>query len=162
MCSGRVSQVKRVRIKGHRGKVALYVKLRGIIKCSYKGKTALEPLGAGRFFSAEFLELANYTLFDESLNRLLDDFGYEEILRLGAGVEYYGIDEGVVFMVKGDWEQMNDWHAVTTADTVSSTEYSFKGYEILRRMLSKEVFDQIFLKKQRTTREEPRRVELSE
>lgn len=115
-----------------------------MVKCTYKLGTAIMPIGGGRFYSRAFIEKVNGILFDVKRDKLLDDKGFELINAMGMGVEYYEVTEGSVFNVKGDWIQMNEFDAIASATTVDVQEYSFEGYNLLKKQLTPTVFEKVF------------------
>lgn len=115
-----------------------------IIKCNYKLESAIEPIGGGRFYSRQFLDSINNQIFDCSIDRLLDDKGFEEISLTGSGVEYYDLQTGFVLNVKGDTQQMNPMAAIVNSSTVESSEFSFRGYNLITSYLSDDVQRKIF------------------
>lgn len=115
-----------------------------IIKCNYRLENAIEPIGGGRFYSKQFLESVNHEIFNCSIDRLLDDKGFEEILRTGSGVEYYDLQTGIVLNVKGDTPQMNPMHSIVKSSSVEVSEYSFRGFNLISANLSNAVQREIF------------------
>lgn len=115
-----------------------------LVKCNYKQATAIMPIGGGRFYSKSFVSQVNGVLFDIKRDKLLDDRGFELVEKLGMGVEYYPIQEGSVFNVKGDWVQMNEFDAIASAPTIDVREFSFEGYGLLQEQLSESVFESVF------------------
>lgn len=106
-----------------------------IIKCSYEFNTAFQPLGAGRFYTQEFLNSCNGLIFDSTLDRLLDDRGFKEVIDRGKSVEYYSIEDGPLVSVKGEWKQLNSFKGFLEAKTLILEEYTFTGYAVLREAL---------------------------
>ena len=117
-----------------------------IVRCSYRLQSAFQPLGAGRFYTRRFLDSCGGTIFDSTLDRLLDDRGSQRIIDQGASVEYFSIEDGPLISVKGDWGQMNAFDAFLEADTLVLDEFSFAGQALLRESLSSATFR--FLAKQ--------------
>ena len=107
-----------------------------IIKCSYRYDTAFEPLGAGRFYTRKFMEECDGFIFESNQERLLDDRGYFEVRNRGKSLEYYTIEDGPLISVKGDWVQLNSIGDFLSAKTLTLEEYSFAGYEDLKKSLS--------------------------
>lgn len=107
-----------------------------IFKCSYEYRTAFEPLGAGRFYTREFLEECGGLIFDSDKERLLDDRGYFELRDRGYPLEYYTLEEGPLISVKGNWSQMNAIELFVDAPTLNVEEYSYRGYALLANSLS--------------------------
>ena len=116
------------------------------MRCSYRLQSAFQPLGAGRFYTRGFLESCGGTIFDSTLDRLLDDRGFQRIIDQGGSVEYFSIEDGPLISVKGDWGQMNAFDAFLEADTLVLDEFSFAGQALLRESLSSATFR--FLAKQ--------------
>jgi hypothetical protein len=115
-----------------------------IIKCSYKLGSAIMPLGAGRFYSRKVMDDFEGDIFEVSKNRLLDDKGFYKVHNSGLGVEYYGVTQGAVLSLKGDWSQMNSFDAILQAPTVKASEFSFEGYDLLRKQLTAPTFERLF------------------
>jgi hypothetical protein len=115
-----------------------------IIKCNYAYESAFEPLGAGRFYTRSFIEECEGIIFDSSLNRLLDDRGYFELRNRGRLLEYYSVEEGPLISVKGDWGQMNPVSDFLAANTLALEEYTFEGYDMLSKCLSRGAHDFLF------------------
>lgn len=76
----------------------------------YEFRNNFQPLGAGRFYSRDFLEQNDWKLFDPNLDSLLDDFGYERFraspypeVRLNSDSEIF------VLLWKGPWEMKNSY-----------------------------------------------------
>jgi len=115
-----------------------------VIKCSYAYKTAFEPLGAGRFYTQEFLKECNGLIFESNLEKLLDDRGYLEVRDRGKPLEYYTMEDGPLVSVKGDWAQLNSVAKFVTAETLDLEEYSFKGYQLLEQSLSQASLNFLF------------------
>ena len=109
-------------------------------------QSAFQPLGAGRFYTRGFLDSCGGTIFDSTLDRLLDDRGFQRIIDQGGSVEYFSIEDGPLISVKGDWGQMNAFDAFLEADTLVLDEFSFAGQALLRESLSSATFR--FLAKQ--------------
>ncbi len=103
-----------------------------ILKCSYEYGSAFEPLGAGRFYTRQFLDDCGGLLFESDKERLLDDRGYFELRDRGYKLEYYTLEDGPLVSVKGDWAQLNTIEDFFAAATLTVEEYSFRG----RRLLS--------------------------
>ena len=115
-----------------------------LIKCSYKLGSAIMPLGAGRFYSRKVMDDFEGDIFEVSQNRLLDDKGFYKVHNSGLGVEYYGVTQGAVLSLKGDWSQMNSFDAILQAPTVKASEFSFEGYDLLRKQLTTPTFERLF------------------
>lgn len=67
------------------------------------------PLGGGRVYSAKLLDSMRWKLF-ESKNRRLDDYGWNQVVRIGArtilisDIERAGME---ITAIKGDWPMLN-------------------------------------------------------
>lgn len=107
-----------------------------VIKCCYSYETAFQPLGAGRFYTKEFLDQVEGCLFDSTLDRCLDDYGYFKCKEYGSLIDYYTMGEGVLLSVKGDWEQMNNLDTFFKAKTLDLEEVSFSGIKALQTSLA--------------------------
>lgn len=115
-----------------------------IIKCSYKNNIAFQPLGAGRFYSGAFMDECDGFVFESQLERLLDDRGYELVKRRDKAVEDITLEDGVILSVKGNWAQMNTLDGFLASKTLVLHDYSFKGYDVLRKNLSDASCRQLF------------------
>lgn len=63
------------------------------------------PLGGGRAYSKEMLRTINYSLFDISRDRHLDDLAYGNVLN--SKLKYKILSEPLILSVKGNWPVMN-------------------------------------------------------
>lgn len=115
-----------------------------LVRCNYKLGSALMPLGAGRFYAREALDRFDGQIFDTRRNNLLDDKGFYLVQNNGMSIEYYGLEEGAVLSVKGDWEQMNSFSALLGAERVDVRDYSFAGYNLLKRQTSQQTLKEVF------------------
>lgn len=113
-------------------------------KCHYRYETALQPLGAGRFYPCNFLRKLDYFIFDSDKNRLLDDDGFFAVRDRKGFLEYVSLAEGPVISVKGDWLQLNSLDDLIKAPTVNVQEYSFEGYRLLQSALSETTLNYLF------------------
>jgi hypothetical protein len=107
-----------------------------IFRCHYRYLHARMPLGAGRFYTKEFLDLTDALLFESDRDRLLDDRGYHEVTARGLPVEYFTIADGPILSIKGPWSQLNPLEAFFKSQSIGIEEYSFEAFGELRRALS--------------------------
>lgn len=63
------------------------------------------PLGGGRAYSKELLQVINYSLFDRSRSRQLDDLSYGNVLN--SKMETRILNEPLILSIKGNWPVMN-------------------------------------------------------
>ncbi len=63
---------------------------------------AKQPLGGGRIYSRALLEKMNYKLFDITKNKLLDDYGWNNIGKVGCIAM-----NPEILAIKGNWPVMN-------------------------------------------------------
>lgn len=115
-----------------------------IYRCYYKYGHAMMPLGAGRFYTRDFIDRTGGILFESDRDRLLDDRGYYEVRNRGLPIEYYTVADGPVFSLKGPWQQLNPLEAFFKAGTLGIEEYSFAGYRVLRAALTRETFSRLY------------------
>lgn len=108
----------------------------GYIRCTQKQTDYFIPIGAGRFYTDSFLKTVNYKIFDETLERCLDDYSYLKIKELNLDVHFYSPAEGLLLSIKGNWAQMNSINAILQASSINSQEYSIKEYPYLQQNLS--------------------------
>jgi hypothetical protein len=67
------------------------------------------PIGGGRVYSAKFLDLIQWKLF-EAKDRQLDDFGWKQVVKTGArAIMVRDIQKAKleITAIKGDWKMMN-------------------------------------------------------
>lgn len=114
-----------------------------IIKCKLNSKSYFIPLGAGRFYTREFLQLVNFKIFDETLERCLDDYGYLKIKNLGFSIDFYAPNDGILVSVKGDWKQMNSVDAIIDS-SILCNEFTFLGYQLTQANFSHSTFQYLF------------------
>lgn len=75
--------------------------------CDYM---ALQPLGGGKSYSGEMLTKLGYKLFDDGLDRHLDDFGWLYVRGSNLKIKciHDVVKEGLeIHAIKGDWPVMN-------------------------------------------------------
>jgi hypothetical protein len=115
-----------------------------LLKCSYRWEKAFQPLGAGRFYSRQFLDRVSGLVFDSGRARGLDGRGYGLVRELGGLVAYCTVEDGPVVSIKGEWEQLNRLETFFRVDTLLIEECSFEGYRLLRASLHPETFARLF------------------
>ncbi|MGE4192990.1 MAG: hypothetical protein AB7E51_06350 [Pseudodesulfovibrio sp.] len=115
-----------------------------LLKCSYRWEKAFQPLGAGRFYSRQFLDRVSGLVFDSGRARGLDGRGYGLVRELGGLVAYCTVEDGPVVSIKGEWEQLNRLETFFRVDTLLIEECSFEGYRLLRESLHPETFARLF------------------
>lgn len=115
-----------------------------IMQCNYSLSEGFEPLGAGRFYTTEFLKTQDYLIFDGHLNRCLDDRGFFAVRDSGRQTAFYTLSDGALVSVKGAWEQMNDLTGIIEAPQVTCREFSFEGRAVLETHLAGTTADYLF------------------
>jgi len=115
-----------------------------IVRCNYEYSTTFQPLGAGRFYTREFLEDCGGIIFESDKNRLLDDRGYFEVCQRNGHIEYYTMEDGPLICVKGKWTQLNSFDALLDAPTVDLQEFTFEGYALLKESLDPSTLKYLF------------------
>lgn len=71
-----------------------------------------QPIGGGRIYSANFLDLIGWKIF-EAKERHLDDFGFKQVILTNQKYKLIDnmINEGLeVTAIKGDWSMMNPFN----------------------------------------------------
>jgi hypothetical protein len=89
------------------------------------------PLGGGRVYSKKMLERINYSLFDKSRDRHLDDLGYGNVLN--SKLRFTTLDEPMILSVKGDWPMMNPAHKLFNSVNARFVETFVDVEPILRK-----------------------------
>lgn len=115
-----------------------------IMRCSYGYDTAFQPLGAGRFYTKDFLGKRGGLIFESNKERLLDDRGFFDVQDNGFAIEYYRLEDGPLVSVKGNWEQLNKIDAFLSAQTLKLQEFSFEGRDLIRRTMNAETLSFMF------------------
>lgn len=85
---------------------------------SYHNHFHLMPLGAGRIYSAEFLDSVDWQIFEQSWDKLLDDKGYNLVMEQNGAIYNPTFDDGFIMSVKGPWGQMNSLDGILKADSI--------------------------------------------
>lgn len=115
-----------------------------IFQCRILQSDYFQPIGAGRFYKNSFLKKINFKIFDVNLERLLDDLGYEKVKKSNQATQLYGVEEGPLISVKGSWSQLNTVKDFFDAKTLELTEFSFNGYDLIRKNCSLNTCDFLF------------------
>lgn len=74
------------------------------------------PLGGGRAYSKKMLEVINYSVFDISRDRHLDDLSYGNVLN--SKLKFAVLNDPLIMSVKGDWVMMNPTQKFFSSQTV--------------------------------------------
>jgi hypothetical protein len=112
-----------------------------ITRCCYSIRKLFQPLGAGRFYTQEFLKACGGKIFESAKSRHLDDRGFIEATRRGAIFEYYTVEDGAIISVKGGWKQLNGVAKIIDSNQVEMEEFTFFGQDLVRGMVSEETFN---------------------
>jgi hypothetical protein len=115
-----------------------------LVKCNYRLGLALMPLGAGRFYSRQFIDQFDGDIFEISQSRHLDDKGFYKVRDGGFGVEYFNVKQGVILSVKGNWPQMNSFDDILNASNCEVSEFSFEGFALLKKQMTQSGFERLF------------------
>lgn len=118
-----------------------------VLTCTLLHKAYYVPIGAGRFYTKEFLQAIEFKLFDTTRDRCLDDFSYFSLIKLGYRIESYSLDEGLLISVKGNWQQMNLVEAILKSDSIEIKDCTFTMQEQLRHALSPEIYSYLIKNK---------------
>jgi hypothetical protein len=107
------------------------------LKRAYKFEyLASLPLGGGRAYSIEMLRTINYSLFDQSRDRCLDDLSYGNVLN--SGLKYTILNEPLILSVKGGWPVMNPTQKIFVSqnaklvDTISNPKKLLETFNYVR------------------------------
>ena len=93
-----------------------------LYKVSYNNKSHLMPLGAGRIYSAAYLDKINWQIFDRHLEKHLDDKGYYDVINKNLIVYNPTFDDGFVLSIKGEWSAMNNFDYILKFDSINATK----------------------------------------
>lgn len=91
------------------------------------------PLGGGRAYSEIMLKTINYSLFDISRTRHLDDLAYGNVLNSKLKIKI--LKEPLILSVKGDWPVMNQtqkmFHSqnVQIVDTINDPKLLLEDFK---------------------------------
>jgi hypothetical protein len=96
-----------------------------VFKCHYNNEFISQPLGSGRFYTRGFLEKIKYFLFDCSLNKNLDNWGYENLLRSGSEAALFSLADVPIVSMKNELE-LNDFESIRKSQNVALFEIVFK------------------------------------
>ncbi len=91
-------------------------------KVAYYNEYHHMPLGAGRMYSAQYLETIDWQIFDRNLDALLDDKGYSSVLEQELNVYSPTLDDGFIVSIKGRWVAMNSLEIILAAPSITSTQ----------------------------------------
>lgn len=114
------------------------------IHCTRKYCNYYVPLGAGRFYTKEFMQQVNFDIFDMKRENCLDDYGYFKVTELGHSIERYQLDDGLLVSVKGNWQQMNFIEDILNAETIDTEDYTFQMVDKFKNEISPEIFSYLF------------------
>lgn len=95
-----------------------------LFKCNYKLDATRQPLGAARFYAKSYLEEIDNFLFDCSLNKNLDNWGYENLVSRGKEVALFSDNEVPVMSIKIKLE-MNSFGGILGSDNIETKEVVF-------------------------------------
>jgi hypothetical protein len=93
------------------------------------------PLGGGRAYTRELLEVINYSLFDKSRDRQLDDLGWGNALNSNLPMKIIK-DEPLILSIKGNWNTMNPTykllgsHNVKVRDKIKKPNHVLNEFKI--------------------------------
>ena len=114
-----------------------YVKSKNkIIKVQYF-QNSFQPVGAGRFYTSKFLEEINFQLFDISLDKLLDDQGWNLLKRKKFHYDILNTtDSGSFISIKLGEQELNSFNTIESSDSILSNIVSNKDLFSLKNFLS--------------------------
>ena len=114
------------------------------IACGLKDSDYYVPLGAGRFYSKQFMQEVNFNIFDIKRENCLDDYGYYKTIELGYRLKHYDLDDGLLVSVKGNWQQMNLVEDILNADSIQTKDCTFSMLDKFKEEISPEIFAYLF------------------
>ncbi|MGC6511928.1 MAG: hypothetical protein ACON4J_04100 [Parvibaculales bacterium] len=97
-----------------------------LYKCHYNIEFMRQPLGAGRFYTRSYLKEIEGFLFDCSLNKNLDNWGYENLLMNGKEIALFSNLDVPVMSIKKKLE-MNDFESILNSRNIAVSEIVFEG-----------------------------------
>ena len=77
-----------------------------------------QPVGAGRFYSKQFLEHIKYELFDIEIDKLLDDKGFCQLSRNGYYYDLLNTNEDGGFVSIKQGSEINSYLAISNSDNI--------------------------------------------
>ncbi len=104
--------------------------------CEYNPKYAVQPLGAGRFYTQDFMKEVNFNIFDGDKERQLDDRGYNEIVDRKKITSYLPIEDGPLVSVKGNWAQLSTINDFLASLQLKITRTSSKEDDLIKHSMS--------------------------
>ena len=107
-----------------------------VLRCCYNRKMARQPLGAGRFYTREFISHCNSNLFDENKDRGLDCFGWEQLKRNEENARFLCLKDGIICSLKGNWESINSSQLILAAPSIIKKDITYMGKRVILKNFS--------------------------
>ncbi len=116
-----------------------------IVSCTQLKSDYFIPLGAGRFYTGEFLQAVSGDIFDVELSRLLDDKGYHKLSEAGFAGLCIALEPYPLISVKGEWAMLNSTKDIFLATrAINTVEYTFEAASVLKTALSEPTYNYLF------------------
>lgn len=93
-----------------------------LYQVSYKNEYHTMPLGAGRLYSASYLNKIDWVIFERNFQNQLDDKGYYDVINKDLIVYNPTLDDGCILSIKGNWEAMNDLDYILKFNSINATK----------------------------------------
>ena len=115
-----------------------------IFSCAIKTDSSKIPLGAGRFYTKDFMKKVRFRVFDTNLENQLDDYGFNEINNIGDSVRTFTFQQGPIISVKGNWQQMNTSSEIVATDAIVTEEKTFNLRDEIKESISIDTYNYLF------------------
>jgi hypothetical protein len=116
----------------------------GIFKCCYNLDVFNQPLGSGRFYTKKFLENNEYLIFDGRKDKNLDNHSWWLLTQTKQQVRFFSLTEGIIFSLKGDWNQINISSEILASPTIDAAEFTFEGFHKIKTSYSTNITKNLF------------------
>lgn len=119
-----------------------------LYKCYYNSNNASMPVGSFRIYSQLFCKKINFNLFDEKLNKLLDDKGWDLFLKYGKTSKSIVIENNISFLSIKNFDNNNkDLNLfddlMNSKNIILEKDKNFQFFLNLKQSLSHETFEKI-------------------
>lgn len=98
---------------------------KSLLKVNYNIGVTSQPLGSARFYTRLYLEEINRFLFDCSLNKNLDNWGYENLISRGKEVAMFSDNDVPIVSIKVGSE-MNNFETILNSENIEVREAVFR------------------------------------
>jgi len=102
-----------------------------VFRIAYRDETAWMPIGAGRFYTEDFIREFSDDIFDENKERLLDDDGFHKIVEQGEPIAMVEDADYTFLSIKHGEDELNAFEVILTANTIHAVDCSLSKSRIL-------------------------------